>query len=184
MTQLLARLPSAVRLSLVQNASTLATTAGSKSAIAPITAEWGDTPSPDRVATMERFEHYVSMTVHGRRIGPIQLRGPHLNDVFAAQTRPKDVPALERAAQANSGALPLNQLTDRAAEQLGRVAAFLAEHSPAGGAAVDGHTPRRGVPKTVPKPWRGRVGFGTGFRDDGRTACDSTDVSFRRQVHG
>ncbi|MFH9016051.1 ATP/GTP-binding protein [Streptomyces sp. NPDC017943] len=137
MTQLLARLPSAVRLSLVQNASTLATTAGSKSAIAPITAEWGDTPSPDRVATMGRFEHFVSMNVHGRRIGPIQLRGPHLNDVFAAQARPKYVPALERAAQANAQALPLDQLTDRAAGQLGRVAAFLGEHSPAGAGAVD-----------------------------------------------
>ncbi|MEV6841004.1 ATP/GTP-binding protein [Streptomyces sp. NPDC051133] len=136
MTQLLARLPAAVRLSLVQNASTLATTAGSKSAVAPITAEWGDDPSPDRVATMDRFEHYVSMNVHGRRIGPIQLRGPHLDDVFAAQARPREVPALERAAQANAGALPLDQLTDRAAQQLGRVAAFLAAHSPAGAAAV------------------------------------------------
>lgn len=136
MTQLLARLPAAVRLSLVQNASTLATTAGSKSAVAPITAEWGDDPSPDRVATMDRFEHYVSMNVHGRRIGPIQLRGPHLDDVFAAQARPREVPALERAAQANAGALPLETLTDRAAQQLGRVAAFLAAHSPAGAAAV------------------------------------------------
>lgn len=136
MTQLLARLPAAVRLSLVQNASTLATTAGSKSAVAPITAEWGDDPSPDRVATMDRFEHYISMNVRGRRIGPIQLRGPHLDDVFAAQARPREVPALERAAQANAGALPLDQLTDRAAKQLGRVAAFLAAHSPAGAAAV------------------------------------------------
>ncbi|MGW3134991.1 ATP/GTP-binding protein [Streptomyces sp. NPDC001139] len=134
MTQLLARLPAAVRLSLVQNASTLATTAGSKSAVAPITAEWGDNPSPDRVATMDRFEHYVSMNVHGRRIGPIQLRGPHLDDVFAAQARPREVPALERAAQANAGALPLDQLTNRAAQQLGRVTAFLAAHSPAGAA--------------------------------------------------
>ncbi|MEV5078872.1 ATP/GTP-binding protein [Streptomyces sp. NPDC056159] len=136
MTQLLSRLPTSVRLSLVQNASTLATTAGSKSAIAPITAEWGDNPSPDRVATMERFEHYVSMNVCGRRVGPVQLRGPHLDDVFAAQARPQQVPALERAAQANTQALPLDQLTDRAAKQLGRVAAFLAAHSPAGAAAV------------------------------------------------
>ncbi|KAB1141147.1 ATP/GTP-binding protein [Streptomyces luteolifulvus] len=136
MTQLLARLPSPVRLSLVQNASTLATTAGSKSAIAPITAEWGDDPSPDRVATMERFEHYVSMNVHGRRVGPVQLRGPHLDAVFAAQARPRQVPALERAALANAGALPLDQLTDLAAEQLGRVAAFLAERYPAGAATV------------------------------------------------
>ncbi|MFD4973114.1 ATP/GTP-binding protein [Streptomyces sp. NPDC058424] len=136
MTQLLSRLPTSVRLSLVQNASTLATTAGSKSAIAPITAEWGDNPSPDRVATMERFEHYVSMNVRGRRVGPVQLRGPHLDDVFAAQARPQQVPALERAAQANAQALPLDQLTDRAAKQLGRVAAFLAAHASAGAAAV------------------------------------------------
>jgi hypothetical protein len=136
MTQLLGRLPAPVRLSLVQNASTLATTAGSKSAIAPITAEWGNNPSPDRVATMERFEHYVSMNVHGRRVGPVQLRGPHLDDVFTAQARPKDVPALERAAHANAGALPLAQLTDRAADQLGRVAALLAELSPADAAPV------------------------------------------------
>ncbi|MGP4049359.1 ATP/GTP-binding protein [Streptomyces sp. 2A115] len=137
MTQLLSRLPTPVRLSLVQNASTLATTAGSKSAIAPITAEWGDNPSPDRVATMERFEHYVSLNVHGRRVGPVQLRGPHLDDIFAAQARPKDVPALERAALANAGARPLGQLTDLATQQLGRVAAFLAEHSPADATAVD-----------------------------------------------
>ncbi len=106
MTQLLSRLPTPVRLSLVQNASTLATTAGSTSSIAPITAEWGDNPSPDRVATMERFEHFVSLNVHGHRVGPLQLRGPHLDDVFAAQARPKNVAALERAAQANARALP------------------------------------------------------------------------------
>lgn len=41
MTQLLGRLPAPVRMSLTQNASTLASTAGSKTAIAPITAEWG-----------------------------------------------------------------------------------------------------------------------------------------------
>jgi hypothetical protein len=136
MTQLLSRLPTPVRLSLVQNASTLATTAGSKSAIAPITAEWGDDPGPDRVATMERFEHYVSMNVHGRRVGPVRLRGPHLDDVFAAQARPQQAGALERAAQANAQALPLGALTDRAAKQLGRVAAFLAAHAPAGATAV------------------------------------------------
>ncbi|GGN44580.1 ATP/GTP-binding protein [Streptomyces fuscichromogenes] len=134
MTQLLPRLPSAVRLSLMQNASTLATTAGSKSAIAPVTAEWGDDPSPDRVASLDRFEHYVSMSVHGRRVGPIQLRGPHLDDVFAAQARPQQVPALEQAAQANAQALPLNQLTGRAGEQLGRVIAFLADHTSDGSA--------------------------------------------------
>ncbi|MEJ8654992.1 ATP/GTP-binding protein [Streptomyces sp. MS1.AVA.4] len=132
MTQLLARLPTPVRLSLVQNASTLATTAGSRSAIAPITAEWGDSPSPERVATMERFEHYVSMNVHGRRVGPVQLRGPHLDKVFAAQARPQKVRALEQAALANAGALPLSQVTELVGEQLERVTAFVCELAPAG----------------------------------------------------
>ncbi|MFF9705369.1 ATP/GTP-binding protein [Streptomyces griseofuscus] len=136
MTQLLSRLPAPVRLSLLQNASTLATTAGSKTAIAPITAEWGDDPSPDRVATMDRFEHYLSTNVRGRRIGPFRLRGPHLDAVFAALARPKQAPALERAAQANAQAVPLHQATDRAADQLGRVTAFLTMHSPAGAAAA------------------------------------------------
>ncbi|WP_406368383.1 ATP/GTP-binding protein [Streptomyces sp. NBC_00647] len=131
MTQLLARLPTPVRLSLMQNASTLATTAGSTSAIAPVTAEWGDDPSPERVATMERFAHYVSMNVHGRRVGPVKVRGPHLDTVFAAQARPKQVPDLEQAALTNAGALPLHQLTERATGQLGRVRSFLAEHAPA-----------------------------------------------------
>ncbi|MEV0186788.1 ATP/GTP-binding protein [Streptomyces sp. NPDC050625] len=131
MTQLLARLPAAVRLSLVQNASTLATAAGSQSAIAPITTEWGDNPSPDHVAALDRYEHYMSLTVDGRRIGPVRITGPHLDDIFTNHTRPRQVPALECAARANAGALPLDQLTDRAAKQLSRVTGFLTQHTPA-----------------------------------------------------
>ncbi|MET8102205.1 ATP/GTP-binding protein [Streptomyces sp. NPDC005236] len=131
MTQLLARLPTPVRLSLIQNASTLATTAGSTSAIAPVTAEWGNDPSPERVATMERFSHYLSMNVHGARIGPVKVRGPHLDTVFAAQARPQQIPDLERAALTNADARPLSELTEHATGQLARVATFLAEHAPA-----------------------------------------------------
>ncbi|MGW1533870.1 ATP/GTP-binding protein [Streptomyces aureus] len=131
MTQLLARLPAPVRLSLLQNASTLATTAGSMSAIEPVTAEWGGTPSPERVAATERFWHYMSVTVRGRRVGPVKVRGPHLDTVFAAQARPQKVPALEQAATAQAGARPLTELTEQAAGQLGRLTAFLTEHAPA-----------------------------------------------------
>ncbi|MGW7671485.1 ATP/GTP-binding protein [Streptomyces sp. NPDC054775] len=130
MTQLLARLPIPVRLSLIQNASTLASTAGSQSAVAPITAEWGDRPGPDVVAALDRFEHYMSLTVKGRRIGPVQITGPHLDDVYAHYARPRQVAALERAARATAGAAPLDQLTDRAAEQLTRVSDFLAQLAP------------------------------------------------------
>ncbi|MGW1966640.1 hypothetical protein ACWCPD_41030 [Streptomyces sp. NPDC001935] len=62
---------------------------------------------------MERFEHFVSMNAHGHRIGPIPLRGPHLDDVYAAQARPHSIAALEQAAKTNAHALPLDKLTNR-----------------------------------------------------------------------
>ncbi|WP_331740561.1 ATP/GTP-binding protein (plasmid) [Streptomyces sp. NBC_00015] len=130
MTQLLARLPTPVRLSLVQNASTLASTAGSQSAIAPITAEWGDRPGPAVVATLDRYEHYISLTVRGRRVGPLRITGPHLDEVFADYARPRQAAALERAARAMAGAQPLDQLTTRATDQLARVNQFLAQLAP------------------------------------------------------
>ncbi|WP_369228802.1 ATP/GTP-binding protein [Streptomyces sp. R21] len=130
MTQLLARLPIPVRLSLIQNASTLASTAGSQSAIAPITAEWGDRPGPDIVAALDRFEHYMSLTVRGRRVGPVRITGPHLDDVFADYARPRQTAALERAARATAGAAPLDQLTTLATGQLARVGGFLAQQAP------------------------------------------------------
>ena len=136
MTQLLARLPIPVRLSLMQNASTLASTAGSQSAVAPITAEWGDRPSPDVVAALDRFEHYMSLTVEGRRVGPVRITGPHLDDVFADYARPGRAGALERAARATAGAAPLQTLTDQAENQLTQVSAFLAQHTPAAQPAV------------------------------------------------
>ncbi|MFE2533709.1 ATP/GTP-binding protein [Streptomyces sp. NPDC059371] len=129
MTQLLARLPGPVRMSLTQNASSLATTAGSRTAVAAITAEWGDHPSPEQVAALDRYEHYTTLTVHGRRIGPLQLRGPHLDDVFTDQARPRNVPALEHAARTAAHALPLDQLTRRTADHLDRVSAFLAQQA-------------------------------------------------------
>ncbi|MEV5989324.1 ATP/GTP-binding protein [Streptomyces sp. NPDC052051] len=130
MTQLLARLPIPVRLSLLQNASTLASTAGSQSAVAPITSEWGNEPSPDVVAALDRFEHYMSLTVEGRRIGPVRITGPHLDEVFADYARPRKAAAFERSAHAMAGAMPLDQLAAEASAQLDRVGAFLAQHTP------------------------------------------------------
>ncbi|MGP4009970.1 ATP/GTP-binding protein [Streptomyces sp. 4N124] len=136
MTQLLGRLPAPVRMSLTQNASTLASTAGSKTAIAPITAEWGDKPSTDEVAALDRFEHYITLTVDGRRVGPVRITGPHLDEVFADYARPGNVATLERAARTTAGAVPLDELTATAAAQQGRVSAFLAHHAPAATADV------------------------------------------------
>ncbi|MFI9832882.1 ATP/GTP-binding protein [Streptomyces sp. NPDC051913] len=129
MTQLLGRLPAPVRMSLTQNASTLASTAGSTAAIAPITAEWGDTPTPHEVAALDRFEHYTTLTIHGRRIGPLRLTGPHLDDVFADQARPHHTHAFEAAAHTTARARPLTELTATAAAQQARVVAFLTQHA-------------------------------------------------------
>ncbi|MDQ1033499.1 hypothetical protein QF035_011081 [Streptomyces umbrinus] len=136
MTQLLGRLPAPVRMSLTQNASTLASTAGSRSAIAPITAEWGDKPSADEVAVLDRFEHYMSLTISGRRIGPVRITGPHLDEAFADYARPGKVAALEHAARVTAGALPLDELTATAAAQQARVGEFLNQRAPAATADV------------------------------------------------
>ncbi|NNN37577.1 ATP/GTP-binding protein, partial [Streptomyces sp. S3(2020)] len=131
MTQLLGRLPGPVRMSLTQNASTLASTTGSRTAIAPITAEWGEQPSADQVAALDRYEHYMSLTVHGRRVGPVRITGVHLDEVFADHARPRHVPALQHAAQDLAQARPLDDLLATAAAQHARVTAFLTAHAPA-----------------------------------------------------
>lgn len=136
LTQLLARLPTSVRQSLVQNASTLSTTRGSKAAISPITEEWGEKPSAAQAASLDQYDHYSSFTVKGRLVGPVLIHGPHLDEVFAEQYRPGRVDALEQAADHNAQALPLDQLTLAAANQLQRVRNLLHDHAPTTTAAV------------------------------------------------
>ncbi|MFJ8313783.1 MULTISPECIES: ATP/GTP-binding protein [unclassified Streptomyces] len=132
MTQLLARLPSPVRQSLLQNASSLSTTTGSRAAVSAITEEWGDRPSPAHVANLDRYDHYAQFTVDGRRIGPVLLHGPLLDDVFADLHQPRHrVRALEAAADKTAGARPVSELTARATTQQQRVQTFLLEHTPA-----------------------------------------------------
>lgn len=96
----------------------------------------GDKPSADEVAALDRFEHYMTLTVDGRRVGPVRITGPHLDEVFADYARPGDVAALERAARTTAGAVPLGELTATAADQQGRVSAFLAQRAPAATADV------------------------------------------------
>ncbi|MFD9791344.1 ATP/GTP-binding protein [Streptomyces sp. NPDC059070] len=131
MTQLLARLPLPVRQSLLQNASTLSTTAGSRAAVSVITEEWGNQPTPAQAASLDRYDHYAQFTVDGRSIGPALLHGPLLEEVFAdLHQPPSHVRALEAAAAQGAGALPLSLLLERAAAQQDRVTAFLHEHTP------------------------------------------------------
>ncbi|MEV6048672.1 ATP/GTP-binding protein [Streptomyces xanthochromogenes] len=131
MTQLLARLPVSVRQSLLQNASALSTTTGSRGAVSAITEEWGDQPSATHVANLDRYDHYAQFTVGGRRIGPVLLHGPVLEEVFADLYEPGNRRALEAAADKTAGARPLSELTVRAAAQQQHIQAFLLEHTPA-----------------------------------------------------
>ncbi|MFD9356438.1 ATP/GTP-binding protein [Streptomyces sp. NPDC060031] len=125
MTQLLNRLTPTTRAALLQNASCLSTTAGSVEAITQITNQWPDTVTPQDVAGLDRWWHYASFTVAGKRIGPLRVRGPELAEVFGFLARPTKTDALRRAARANAGALPLAERTTIALAQEQNVRAFL-----------------------------------------------------------
>ncbi|MEW1568940.1 hypothetical protein AB0454_39030 [Streptomyces sp. NPDC093509] len=115
----------------MQNASTLGTTRGFRAAVTPITDEWGGYPGPAHVATFPQYHHYASFTVRGQRIGPIRIEGPHLDDAFADLARPGKVAALEAAADARAQVRPVDELTEQANHQLGRVRDLLSSLSSA-----------------------------------------------------
>ncbi|UQW99127.1 type IV secretory system conjugative DNA transfer family protein [Streptomyces sp. RerS4] len=126
MTQLLHRLQPETRAALMQNASCLSTTAGSVEAITQVTAQWPDTITPADVAGLDRWHHYASFTVAGKRIGPLPIRGPELAEVFKKHARPNRVPALRTAAHRAAKARPLGERTALALAQEGQVREFLA----------------------------------------------------------
>ncbi|WP_251059368.1 ATP/GTP-binding protein [Streptomyces sp. ISL-87] len=125
MTQVLHRLSPTTRAALMQNASCLSTTAGSIDAITEITDQWPDTVTPHDVAGLDRWWHYASFTVAGKRVGPLLIRGPELAEVFGDLAQPGKVAALRQAAHDNAGALPLSKRTAIALAQEQRVRDFL-----------------------------------------------------------
>ncbi|MFB7169062.1 ATP/GTP-binding protein [Streptomyces sp. NPDC056242] len=145
MTQALGRLPQPVRDALLQNSSTLATTTGSHKVVSAITAEWGDRPGPEQVVALPRYQHYASFTVEGRRVGPLHLHGPHLDDDFKHLAHPKAVPALVNRAHRAAGAQPMDTQTANASTQIDRVRSFLTTCTP---------TPAQASPTTLTKGYR------------------------------
>ncbi|MGW3248358.1 hypothetical protein [Streptomyces sp. NPDC001070] len=73
--------------------------------------EWGEQISPADAAELGRYQHFASFTVGGKRVGPLRIRGPELNDVFRDLYRPSKPGSLLRAAHDNTGAKPLSELT-------------------------------------------------------------------------
>ncbi|MEU8893697.1 ATP/GTP-binding protein [Streptomyces sp. NPDC048442] len=143
MTQLLQRLSDPVRASLLQNSSTLTTTAGSMAAIRHITGEWGERVSPEAVARLGRYQHYATFTVKGERVGPLLLEGPRLEDVFGKGASAADVAALTQAADALAGARPLDELAQAALDHTRAVQAFLIDHTPQKAGATPAPGPRK-----------------------------------------
>ncbi|MET9607040.1 ATP/GTP-binding protein [Streptomyces sp. NPDC006512] len=142
MTQLLHRLSPETRSALMQNATNLSTTAGSVEAISQITDQWPAVVTPGDVAGLERWWHYASFTVAGKRIGPLLIRGPELKEVFSDLAEPSRIGELLRASHTNTGARPLAQATALALAQESKVLEFLTVHSapPAATAALTTQT--------------------------------------------
>ncbi|MFC7934572.1 ATP/GTP-binding protein, partial [Streptomyces cinereoruber] len=114
---------------ILQNASCLSTTAGSVEAVRLITNEWGDQVSPEDAAELDRYRHWASFTVAGRRVGPLLIRGPELGEVFRPLAKRDKVRALLRAAHTNTGAKPLVVLTEAATTHEKSVRGFLSHSS-------------------------------------------------------
>jgi hypothetical protein len=133
MTQLLHRISPATRTALLQNASSLSTTAGSVEAIRHITDEWNGQVNPADAAELPRYHHWATFTVDGNRVGPLRIRGPKLDEVFGDLARPGKVRALQRAADTNTHARPLAELTAVASTHETTVRSFLTRPGPGQG---------------------------------------------------
>ncbi|GHA47934.1 ATP/GTP-binding protein [Streptomyces spiroverticillatus] len=129
MTQLLQRLSEPVRASLLQNASTLTTTAGSMAAIRHITGEWNERVDAGAVARLPRYHHYATLPAKGERVGPLLLEGPRLEDVFGDGAKPAAVGALARAADDLAQARPRDALAEAALTHTTTVQHFLTHTS-------------------------------------------------------
>ncbi|MEY9842776.1 hypothetical protein ABH941_008066 [Streptacidiphilus sp. EB103A] len=130
MTQLLQRVQQTTRDSLIQNASILSSTAGSAAAIKIITDEWHGAVDPALVAELPRFNHYLSLTVDGERIGPLRIEGPQVKQVFRKLRTPDKTADLARSSLKALGALPISRRLAIAERQDEVVLRFLTHGGP------------------------------------------------------
>ncbi|MFC1405682.1 MULTISPECIES: hypothetical protein [Streptacidiphilus] len=130
MTQLLQRVQQTTRDSLIQNASILSSTAGSAAAIKIITDEWHGAVDPALVAELPRFNHFLSLTVDGERVGPLRIEGPQVKQVFRKIRTPDKTADLARRSLTALGALPIVQRLAIAERQDEVVLRFLTHGGP------------------------------------------------------
>ncbi|MFE0764726.1 ATP/GTP-binding protein [Streptomyces smyrnaeus] len=109
MTQLLQRLNNSTRASLLQNASVISSTTASHDSAVLVAREWNGAVEPAELMALDRYEHYISLTHHGKKVGPLRIRGPQPEDTFASLARPHHVVSLRQQADTNLGAAPVEQ---------------------------------------------------------------------------
>ncbi|WP_326693353.1 MULTISPECIES: ATP/GTP-binding protein [unclassified Streptomyces] len=122
MTQLLQRLNGSTRQSMLQNASVISSTAASFEAAVVVAREWDGAVEPSDLAALDRFEHFISLTHQGRQVGPLRIRGPRPEEIFADVARPQDVGQLRQAADANLKAAPVRDVLAAVGEHTAAVA--------------------------------------------------------------
>ncbi|MFE4599356.1 ATP/GTP-binding protein [Kitasatospora indigofera] len=167
MAQLLSRVSPATRESVMQNSSVVSTTSGSMTAVRAMAEEWHGAVSAGQIADLPRFSHYVQVTAGGNRVGPLQVRGVQVSELFGKYHRPTMVPEMVEKADERMGSRSLPELLAVADAQDAVVLEFnSAEPGTVGGA---GQQPAAVAGGTV-NPGRGRAAAGSPAKGAGKPA--------------
>ena len=125
LAQLLERISSGTRASLLQNASALSTTAGSTDSVGAVTEQWHSAITVREVAELPRYHHALSFTAGGKQRGPLTVTGPQPAEVFGAIKSKKHLGELTQASIQAVGARTASYLHKLADKQDTAVLAFL-----------------------------------------------------------
>lgn len=154
MTQLLQRVSVSTRESLMQNASVISSTAGSFEAVGIVAKEWGSVHAAE-IANLSRYEHYITLTVRGQRVGPLLIRGPQLSELYKDLARPGEGGSIRAASDENINARPQEELCtaaeNRDAALLKAIPVELSKRKGAKGRAGDAMAPQ-GANSEAPHP--------------------------------
>ncbi|WP_160311186.1 ATP/GTP-binding protein, partial [Streptacidiphilus anmyonensis] len=125
MAQLLERISSGTRASLLQNASALSTTAGSLDSVGAVTEQWHGALTVREAAELPRYHHALSFTAGGKQRGPLTVRGPQPAEVFGSLKSSKHLGELSQSSAQAVGARTASYLHKLADQQDAAVLAFL-----------------------------------------------------------
>jgi hypothetical protein len=125
MVQHLDRISAPTQRSLMQNSSALSTTAGALAAIRLVADEWHGEVDPAAIADLRKYEHYMQVTVDGKKVGPLKVRGPQVEVVFKDYLSTDRVEQLTTMADDAAEARSVEQLLAAAVGQEAVIRAYL-----------------------------------------------------------